>query len=138
MRSELEMPFEFPGVGIESEHRAGVQILARAKVAVVIRPWIAGTPVDQVQLRVVGAVVPGGRAAGLPGIARPGAEIGFAGLGNRVEAPEMFACSGVVSIQESGDAVLATGHSDDDLVLYREGSAGRCVTSGFRVVEHFG
>src|SRR5579871_2461556 len=100
MGRELEVPFEFSGIGIEGNDRAGIEIISEAHVAVGIRPRIARTPVERVRLGVVGAGVPGGSAAALSRIGRPGI-VGLALLGNGVEAPGQFSGGGIVRDRKS-------------------------------------
>ena len=138
VRRELIVPLELSGIGIDGEHGAGVKIVAGAEIAVVVRPRIARSPIDEIQIRVIGAVVPGGGPAGLPRIAGPGSEAGLAGLRDGVEAPEMLAGGRVVGVEESGNAVLAASHSDDELIFDDQGCARGGVATGLGVVVHLG
>jgi len=47
MRRKLEIPAQLAGVRIESNERAGVEIVAGANVAIPIRTGIADTPIDE-------------------------------------------------------------------------------------------
>src|SRR5439155_19314971 len=105
------MPLKLPGVRIESQHRARVQIVAGPEVPIVVGPGVAGAPVNSVGFGIVGAGVPGGYAARLPGVSCPGSEVRFARLRNRVEAPETFSSGCVISIQKSGNRMLAARHA---------------------------
>src|SRR5438132_7253900 len=109
MRSKLEMPLQLARVERERHYARRVQIVAGAHVAVPSRTRVAGSPVDQIQLRVVGAGDPGGAAASLPGVACPGFRAGLAGRGDRVEAPRSAACGGVIRVDETANAVLTSG-----------------------------
>src|ERR1044071_229330 len=103
VRSELEMPAELAGIGIQSDQRAGGEIVTLAAIAIVVGAGIAGAPVDQIESRVVGAGDPSGRATGFPAIALPGVMTGLTGTGHRPEAPEAAAGLRVVSVQETAN-----------------------------------
>src|SRR5262249_23165741 len=117
---ELEEPLHRSRVGIESDERVRVEIVAEPVGAVHLRTGIARAPVERVELRIVGAGYPRRRAAPLPRIALPGLDALLAVSRNRRAPPRALAGFGVVSVEESADAVLAAGHPDDDLVLHRE------------------
>src|SRR5262249_54107772 len=51
VRSELEIPFQFPGVRIDCEHSRSVEIVSGADAAVVVGRSVARAPVDGIQLR---------------------------------------------------------------------------------------
>src|SRR5262249_15058019 len=55
VRRELEIPLEFAGFGFERENRVAVQVVALAVVAIVVETGIAGRPVDEIELRIVGS-----------------------------------------------------------------------------------
>src|SRR5690606_23450226 len=84
-------------------------------------PAVAGAPVGEAELGVVGARDPDGRPAGLPGVAGPGLAAGLAGLGDRVGLPDLLARLGVVRGDEAADAVLAAGDAHEDLARGGEG-----------------
>ena len=126
--SELEIPLEFAGVGIEGDDGIGIKIFAFAFGAVVGGSGIAGGPVEKIELGIVCAGDPGGSAAAGSGIGTgPGITAGFAGSGDRVEAPGEFAGGGVVCVDEAADAVFAAGNADDDFVFDDEWSDGEGV-----------
>ena len=77
VRRELVVPFDLAGLRLQREHRAGVEIVARADRRIE-RPGIADAPIDRVQLRIIGAGDPGRSAAELPGVALPGVAAGLA------------------------------------------------------------
>ena len=120
MGSFLEIPFELAGIGIERDEGVGVEIGAHAIAAVEIRRGIAGAPVDQIEVRIVGAGVPGGTAAQLPGIARPCFGAGLAGRGNRVEAPDQLAGLGVEGVEIAAVGDFASGDAGDDFILHED------------------
>src|SRR4026207_926453 len=71
VRGELVVPAELAGVSIERDERSGVQVVAQAALAVIVRARIAGAAEQKNQLRTGPAGDPCARAPGLPGIARP-------------------------------------------------------------------
>ena len=69
VRRELVIPFQLAGLRIQRHDRIGVEVVALAIVAVVIRTGIADRPVHRVELRIVGAgihVAPHGMLERLP------------------------------------------------------------------------
>ncbi len=48
VRNELEMPFQFAGIGIERDGAVGIEVVAGPRIAVPVGRRIAGTPDDQV------------------------------------------------------------------------------------------
>src|SRR6516225_9778346 len=116
MRRELEMPLQFPGVGIECYDGAGIEIVTEAHIAVCIRPGIARAPVDSIQFGIVRAGIPGGGAAALAGIGRPRV-VRLALLGNGVEAPRELSGGGVVSVEKATHSMFSSRHADDHLIF---------------------
>src|SRR5207249_2179358 len=91
VRGELKVPAEAAGGGVERDDGTGIQIVALTGVAVVIGSWIAGAPVNEVQLRIVGTGDPRGRAAGLPTLLVPGFVSWLARARDSPEAPQAAA-----------------------------------------------
>ena len=119
--------FSLPVSEIQREQRAGIEVVAGADVAVVVRTRIARAPVEQVQLRIVGAGQPRRRAAVLPRVAAPRVRARLTRRRHGPEAPRALAGLRVVGIEESANAAFGAGDADDDLVLDRERRAGRGV-----------
>src|SRR5207247_4110071 len=109
----LIMPFQLARVGVERDHRRGVEIVARPRVAVPIGPRVADAPVGQVRVRIVRTGDPNRSAAGLPGVAAPTFATRLAGSGNRVEAPRLPAGLDVVRRQETADALSPARGPDE-------------------------
>src|SRR5947209_8391682 len=85
----LKSPDEFPRVRTEGDDRAGVKIVAGAFVANENGIRIAGTPVEKVQLWVVGSRHPSHAATmeECVSIFRPSFRAGLTGIGLRVTTP---------------------------------------------------
>src|SRR5206468_10028381 len=98
VRRELKVPAQLTGAGIERDQRAGIQVVAWARVAIVIGTGIARPPVDGIEGWIVGAGDPGRRPAGLPTLALPGFVSGFARARHGPEAPQAAAGVRVVGI----------------------------------------
>ncbi len=111
------MPLELSGVGVERDHRVGVEVVAGPEIGIPVRTGIADTPVGQVERRIVGGRHPRRSAAGLPGVAAPGFVAGLAGSGNGVEAPHFLSRARIEGRDEAADAVLAAAEADEHLVL---------------------
>ena len=135
VRGELVVPLEHAGVGVERDHRVGVEVVALAVLAVEVRAGVAGAPVDQVQRRVERAGHPRGAAAALPRVAFPALAALLARAGHHPEAPGALAGGGVEGVDEAADAVLGAGDADHDLVLDDERRRGGAVAF-LVVVDH--
>ena len=106
------MPLDLAALGIERNHRAGVEIVARPYRRVE-RARIADAPVDRVQLGIERAGDPGRAAAELPGVALPGFVAGLAGSRNRIGAPQMLAGLRIPAVDEVAGAELGAGNTGD-------------------------
>ena len=126
----LEVPLHFAGIGVEGDDALGVEVVAFADVAVEIGGGVAGAPVEEIQLGIVGAGEPGAAAAGFPGVAGPGVVAGFAGAGDGVPAPETFAGVGVIGVEEAVEAMIAGGDAHDDFILDDHGRGGGPIAFG--------
>ena len=112
---------------VDGEHRVRVEVVAEPHVAVPVRAGVAGAPVDEVEVGVVGAGDPARRAAGAPRLAGPGLVVGMVGAGNGPRAPREVAGRRVVGVDEAADAELAAGDARHDLALDDEGRGGLAV-----------
>ena len=137
VRGELKVPLQFAGVAIQRHERARVEIVARARIGVPIGAGIADAPVDGVRLGIVRAGYPGGTATGLPAIAEPRIVAGFAGRGDRIEAPGALAGARIVRVEEAADAGLTAAHTHHDLAADGQRRQGHAV-SGFVVFDLYG
>ena len=122
----LVVPLQLAGVGVERDHRVGVEVVAGPLVADP-RPRVAGAPVGQVELRIVRSGDPDRGAAGAPGLARPGLAPRLARLRNRVGAPHLLAGVGIERGHEPADAPLAARGSDQHLAVRHERRNGHVV-----------
>src|SRR5687768_6596562 len=66
MWRKLIMPFQFSGIGIKSDQRAAVKVVAQSRASIPVRARIAGSPIGEVGFRIVGARYPDRRTTGLP------------------------------------------------------------------------
>ena len=90
MRRELVIPLELARIRVESDHRAAIEIVTEPGIAIPVGTGVAGSPVRQVQIGVIGTGHPNGGAAVHPGITAPGFMTGLARAGNRVESSNFF------------------------------------------------
>ena len=134
---ELEVPLELAAGAVDGHGRVRVEVVAEPHVAVPVRSRVAGAPVDDVEVGVVGAGDPARRSAGAPRVAGPGLVVRMVGAGNRPGPPDLVARRRVVRIDEAADAVLAARDARHHLVLDDEGRGGlavpRPVVGGLRV-----
>src|SRR5262249_59312031 len=107
-------------------HAVGVEVVAGPIGGVEHRHRIAGAPDHLVTGDVVGAGHPHGAAAGLPGVVLvlPGFAARLARCRHHVFAPQQLAGRGIERGDEVAHAAVATGGTDDDLVLDRERRCG--------------
>jgi hypothetical protein len=117
MRHFLVIPLQFARVGVERDDRIGIEVIARTELVVEIGRRIAHAPIEQVQFWIVGSDQPRGSAAVLPHLLAPGFIAWFAGTGNGVEPPDMFAGLHVVGVQVSAMGVFAARAADDHFVF---------------------
>src|SRR5579862_9952075 len=103
---ELKIPDEFPGLGIERELAVRVQVVAGAERGVEVGIRVAGAPINQSQIGIVGSDSPGIGTAQLPGISGPGLVTRLPGSCSRVEPPTNFAGGSVVGTDEPASWVI--------------------------------
>ena len=127
VRRELIVPLQLARIGIERDHRAAVQVVARPSGAVPVRSGIAGAPVGEVRLGIVRTGHPDRRAAVHPRVAAPRFVARLAWPGHGVEAPHFFAGLHVPRGDEAADAELTAGGSGDHFVLHDERRHGERV-----------
>src|SRR5580658_5905820 len=95
MRGELEIPSQFSRVGVDRQNTRSVEIVARSGISDEIRRRIAGSPIQSVELRIVGAWHPGCAAAVEVRVSRPTVGAEFSRPWNGPQAP----------LQLSGDRI---------------------------------
>src|SRR5579863_8577697 len=116
MRSELEIPLQFAGVGIQRHYAVAVEIVAAPVATMKIGAGISHAPVGQIRNGIIRPCHPDRGAAVHPGITGPGLMSGLARSRNRVEAPSFPTGSRIVGCDVTADAIFATRHANDDLI----------------------
>src|ERR1700687_2420924 len=124
---ELEIPFEFAGLGIQGEYAIGIEIIAGPRPAIEIRSWVAGSPVQRIEFGIVGAGHPGGAAAAQIGLPGPTGRAELAGAGYGPETPHLLTGLRIEGRDEPANAVVAAGCADENFAVHDEGSAGGAV-----------
>ena len=115
MRRDLESPGQFPGVGIEGHDRAGIEIIAGPGLAGQHRRRIAGPPVNQVQVGIVGSGHPRHAARGRVRSAQ----------GRRtVPLPLRLAGLGIDGPQVARQVVEISGDANDHVIANHQGRHG--------------
>ena len=113
VREELEVPDDLAGLRPDREDRRGVEVVARPHGGIP-RPGVAGAPVGEIELGIVGAGDPGRAAAAQVRVAgRPRVVPLLAGAGNRVGAPQELAGLGIAAVDEAAHAELGAGDAGD-------------------------
>src|SRR6185437_6019917 len=130
MRSELEMPRQFAGGGVQGDHAIGEQVVAGAHVAREARTWIADPPVEEVGLRIVAPGVPGRPAPRFPGAVPPCFVPGFAWTRDRIESPLLLAGLDVIGGEKPPNPELASRDPDHDGMIDAERRPGHRVAFG--------
>src|SRR6476469_4295698 len=106
MRSELKVPFQLSGGGVQCEHAIRVQIVAGTNLSIEIGTWVAGRPVKSVGFSIVGAWHPRGSTAVLIQISRPALGAGLTRRRNSPETPRQLPGASVVGGYEAAYAVI--------------------------------
>ncbi len=103
-----------------------VHLLAGPRI---VRLRVAHAPVDEIELRIVGARSPRRPAAHFPGVAvfRPRLRPGLAGRGNRVPSPQLLAGLRIPAVQEPARRGFAAGHAGNHDALGDDWRAGGVV-----------
>src|SRR5207249_10512266 len=99
----LVVSAQLSGVGVEGKHRGRVEVVAGPLVAHPLGA-VAGPPVREVELGVVGAGDPDGHPARAPRVALPGLRPGLTGSGNGERLPRRAAGAGVEGLDEAADS----------------------------------
>ncbi len=136
MRRELKVPLQSAGVGVEREDRVRVQVVALPLVAVVIGTGVAGRPVQQARVRIVGACQPGSGTSMLECLADPCFGSRFAAGRDRPEPPHAFAARRPVGIEKSAIAFIAARHAGDHQIVDHERRARAAIV--LAIVRHLG
>ncbi len=127
VRGVLEVPLHLAGGGIEGDGAFGEQIVARPVGGIVARRRIAGAPIGEVALRIVGAGDVERAAAGAPGVGLvlPGLAAGLARRRDHERLPLRVAGLGIDAGEPVAYAVVAAGRADEDRILERERRCGQ-------------
>src|SRR5581483_72080 len=137
MRRVLEMPLRFARLDVDRHERRGVEVVPDTRVAVPIRTWIAGAPVQQLQLGIVRTGQPRRAAAVDPTVAGPRFAAWLSGRWDRPEAPQLFAGLRVIRVEEAADARFAAADADNHFVVDDERRGRDRVAKGiFADVDH--
>ena len=112
----------------------GGQVVSRAHIAVPVRARVPDTPVQQVQLGIVGAGEPGGAGAGFPAVPSPGIVAVFARSRDGVESPQAVAGLGIVGVHKTPDTGFAATGTHEDFTVDGQGRKRKGVS--LAVVGH--
>src|SRR5262245_32306722 len=94
MMNDLEMPLALPGLQIDADETLTEQVVAMSMAAVKVRRRGLNRQIHEAEFFVDRHLSPdAGVAISRPRIVEPGVIPKLAGLGNRVERPELFARS---------------------------------------------
>ena len=117
------MPREFAGVDVDRDRGIGIQIVAGARLRIVLRNRIAGAPDGEPRCRIVRAGLPQSAAAGFPRLVFvfPRFAARFAGCGHGVPAPEFVASSRVERSDPATRFAVARAVGDDHLAVGGDG-----------------
>src|SRR5262249_55557223 len=126
IRRVLVPPRDLAVRRIECDRARRIEIVAGPALRIVARHRIAGAPIGQIGLWIVGAGDIEGAAAGLPGVVLvlPGLVPRFARSGNGISPPQHVAGPGIERGNPVARSTIATGGADDDFVLERQRRSG--------------
>ena len=121
MRSELIVPSELPGFGVEREDRVRVQVVPLPLAAIRIRIRIACRPEKRIGRGVVSARQPGSATTFFE-IDRtpPGVGCGLTSSGHGPEPPRLLARIDAIRRKETPNALVAARHAGDDQIADHE------------------
>src|ERR1700722_10808674 len=109
--SELIIPAQFSGLGLQREHTVGIEVDTCAFVAVRCRKWIAHCPVERSGLDIIGSCRPGCTATGFDCLAGPCFRNRLPRLRDRPKSPGKFARRNLICSQEAAQRTIAAGDS---------------------------
>src|SRR3954471_18642245 len=126
VRGVLEMRLDLACVSVHGNAGVGVEVVALADASVEVGTRVAGSEVQEVQIRIEGGGYPAVRAASRPGLAvgRPSLRAGLAGLRHHVGAPDTLAGFALERVDVAAHPELPAGAPDDDHVLDDQWSDG--------------
>src|SRR5438876_4959426 len=127
MRRVLVIALNLAGVGVESECRVRVEVVAGP---VVRDPGarIPRTPVGRVRGRIIDPGNPGRSAASFVGLAFPGVATRLVWRRHRISFPDALSGERVKRAYGAPNAELATRVADDDFAAHRKRRQGRVAT----------
>src|SRR5262249_12313002 len=92
----------------------GVEAVRALAVFGIVGLGVADAPIDQVELGIVGAVLPGRAAAVLPGVVLgPGLRARLARRRNGVAPPQVLSGVGIPAVEEAARGAVAAGDAAD-------------------------
>src|SRR6267154_4669660 len=133
MRRVLVIAFDLAGIGVESERRVRVEVVAGP----VVRdpwPWIPCAPVSRVCCWVIHPGNPGRSAASFVRLPFPGVATRLVCRRHGISFPDALSGERVKRAYGAPNAELATRVAGDDFAAHRKRSQGR-VTTGFIVID---
>lgn len=137
VRAELEVPFELSRIWIQRQQGTGIKVVAGAHAGVVIGRGIAGAPVEDIEIGIVGTRDPRGPAAVQVEVPGPAFIAFFAGAGDRPKTPLLLPGLRIVCRYEAAYAIVASGNADDHLVFDHQGRARGPVVAIPGCISHF-
>src|SRR5579862_7522213 len=105
------MPLQFPRVGVKRHDAFGVQVVSGPGSGIHIRCGISGTPISQVQVRIIRTGIPHSSSARLPGLPGPRVATWFPRRWNDVETPDLFPCFHIEGSDETASGALTAANA---------------------------
>src|SRR6266851_9385808 len=127
MRRVLVIALDLAGIGVESERRVRVEVVAGP----VVRdpwPWIPSAPVSRVCCGVIDPGNPGRSAAPFVGLSCPGVATRLVCRRHGISFPDALSSERVKRAYGAPNAELATRVAGDDFAAHRKRRQGRVAT----------
>src|ERR1051326_9086409 len=117
VRCPLVVPFDGSTVGIHSDDGACIKVGTASLLSIEVRARISDTPIQQVQIGIIGPGNPSGPAATFPSRGPfPSVATRLARFGYRVKPPRPAACIDSKCIDVAANTIFAAAASENDRV----------------------
>src|SRR5439155_19534856 len=127
VRRILVVPDQLAGLDVERHDRVGVEVVAGARLRIVLRDRVAGAPDRELGGRIIRAGLPEPAAAGLPGVVLvlPGLAPWLARLRDGIPAPQFVTGPGIKACDPAARSRIACAVRDDHFAFGGDRRGGK-------------